>query len=227
LHRRGVARFALNTFPAPGCRPNVRKSTTSGRQGPERFKDKMRVDTEFPVVQRLMTMPRSGFDLHLRMGAPEIPSISELVEAVRTLNAADAFRPRFTAGNWRIVAAYLVRQALRSGDTLISQGEPGRTAFLVEAGTLLVRVGRQDGQAAPIALIRAGAMVGEPALFGEMPRMAQVDAISPCVVWALDRLRLDELLASHPALACELLRAAGTVMTRRVQAMVAHRARQL
>jgi CRP-like cAMP-binding protein len=227
LHRCSVARFAWEVFRTVEPRPNVRKSTTSGRQAPERSEDKMRVETEFPVVQRLMMMPRSGFDLHLRTGAPQMPSILELVEAVRTLNAVDAFRPRFTADRWRIVAAYLMRRTLRSGDTLIRQAEVGRTGFLVESGTLLVRVEHPDGHARPVALIRAGAMVGERALFGETLHMAQVDAISPCVVWAIDRLRLDELLAGHPELACEFLRAAGMVMTRRMQAMEAPRARGL
>jgi CRP-like cAMP-binding protein len=169
-----------------------------------------------------MTTPRSGFSPGVLTVTHHVPSIVALVEAVQTLNAVDAFRPRFTTENWRIMAAYLIRQTLRSGDALIRQGEPGRTAFLVESGTLLVHSGRPGGGAAPIALLRAGAVVGEPALFGEMTRMAQVDAISPCVVWALGRLRLDELHAGHPGLAYELLRAVGAVMTKRMQAMLAH-----
>jgi CRP/FNR family cyclic AMP-dependent transcriptional regulator len=182
----------------------------------------MRVDTEFPVVNQLMMTSRSRpSPLALAVAHP-VPSIVALVEAVLTLNAEDAFRPRFTAENWRIVAAYLVRQTLRSGDAIIQQDEPGRTAFLLESGTLLVHTRRSDGRAVPIALLRAGAVVGEPALFGEMIRMAEVIAISPCVVWTLGRLRLDELHAGHPKLAYELLRAAGTVMAKRMRATLAH-----
>lgn len=187
----------------------------------------MRADTEFSVIYRPIATPRSGFGHRVPTAPHHVPSIAALVEAVQTLNAVDAFRPRFTAENWRIVAAYLVRQTLRSGDAIIRQGEPGQTAFLIESGTLLVHTRLSDGRTAPIALLRAGAVVGEPALFGEMIRMAEVIAISPCVVWALGRHRLDELHAGHPGLAYELLRAVGAVMTKRMRATLANNAQKL
>ena len=52
-------------------------------------------------------------------------------------------------------------------------------------------------------------MVGEPGLFGDSQRMANVEAMTPCVVWALRGPRLEELAQRQPALALELLRAAG------------------
>jgi CRP-like cAMP-binding protein len=154
------------------------------------------------------------------------PSITGLVEAVQTLNAIDAFRPRFNAEKWRLIASYLVRQVLRGGDALVRQDEPGRAAFLVETGTLLVHSGGTGRRLAPVALLRAGALVGESALFAEMPRMAQVHAISPCVIWRLGRPRLAEMLASHPGLAYEFLRAAGVVMRQRMQATAVGSQRQ-
>ena len=54
-------------------------------------------------------------------------------------------------------------------------------------------------------------------LFGETVRMAQVDSISPSIVWALSRPRLDEMLAGQPELAYEILRAAGAVMAERMR----------
>ena len=63
-----------------------------------------------------------------------------------------------------------------------------------------------------VAILRAGAVVGEPGLFGDTPRMANVEAMTPCVVWALRGPRMEELSQRSPALALELLRAAGAVM---------------
>lgn len=164
------------------------------------------------------TRPCSPESAHrLLTGRDHIPTLGALLEAVYTLNAVDAFRPRFAADDWRILGAYLVRQTLGSGDTLIRQGEPGRMAFLVESGTLRGHTYRTGYAAAPIAILRAGAIVGESALFGDMLTLAQVDSISPCVVWTLERLRLEALLAGHPKLAFELLRAAGVVMSKRIQ----------
>jgi len=64
-------------------------------------------------------------------------------------------------------------------------------------------------------------VVGEPGLFGDSPRMANVEAMTPCVVFALRGPRLEELAQRLPALALELLRAAGGVMATRMRANLA------
>jgi CRP-like cAMP-binding protein len=173
---------------------------------------------DFAVAPRPMGVHGSGLGPALLPLSHSAPSITGLVEAIQTLNARDAFRPRFSAEKWRLVASYLVRQVLRGGDALVRQDEPGRAAFLVESGTLLVHTGGSGCQAEPVALLRAGALVEESALFAEMPCMAQVHALSPCVIWGLGRPRLAELHASHPELAYEFLRAAGVVMRQRMRA---------
>jgi CRP-like cAMP-binding protein len=48
--------------------------------------------------------------------------------------------------------------------------------------------------------------------------MANVEAMTPCVVWALRGPRMEELAQRSPALALELLRAAGAVMATRMRA---------
>ena len=37
-------------------------------------------------------------------------NVQHLVQAVQTLNAYDAFRPRFSPENWRVVGSYLIRR---------------------------------------------------------------------------------------------------------------------
>lgn len=144
--------------------------------------------------------------------------IRPLVDAVQTLNAEDAFRPRLTLDQWRQLAAYLTRHPIRSGDLLIQQGDRERTMYLLEQGSLQVFVNRGAPGSHRIAILRAGSIVGEPALFSDGPRMANVEAMSPCVVWALRGPRLEELSARVPALALELLRAAGSVLAVRMRA---------
>jgi len=143
--------------------------------------------------------------------------VNRLVQAIGTLNAYDAFRPRFSPDNWRVLGSYLIRRDLKSGDVLIYQGDSDRGMYFLESGTLQVYVRGTATQNAKIALLRAGAIVGEPSLFGDTTRMAQVDAIAPSVVWILSSTRLDEMRASHPELAYELLRAAGAVMAERMR----------
>jgi CRP/FNR family transcriptional regulator, cyclic AMP receptor protein len=68
-----------------------------------------------------------------------------------------------------------------------------------------------------IAILRAGSVIGEPGLFSDVARMANVEAMTPCEVWALRGPRLEELSQRLPALALELIRAAGGVMYTRMR----------
>ncbi len=144
--------------------------------------------------------------------------IYELTQAVQTLNAEDAFGARLGADQWRALMPYLTRHEIRSGEMLIRQGDRERTMYLLEQGSLQVFVNRGTPGSHRIAILRAGSIVGEPALFGDGPRMANVEAMSNCVVWALRGPRFEELAARQPSLALEVLRAAGAVLAVRMRA---------
>ena len=144
--------------------------------------------------------------------------IDELVRAVQTLNAEDAFRPRLSFDQWRTLAPYLARHEIRAGDMLIKQGDADRSMYMLAQGSLQVFVTGGPPGSARIAILRTGSIVGEPGLFNDGPRMANVEAMTPCVVWALRGPRFEELAQRLPALALELLRAAGNVMAVRMRA---------
>src|ERR1700744_3134814 len=144
-------------------------------------------------------------------------NVANLVQAIHTLNPYDAFRPRFSPENWRGVGSHLIRREMKGGDVLIYQGDSDRTMYFLGSGTLQDYVRGTATPAGRTGLRRGGAIVGGPALFGETMRMAQVDAIAPSVVGALSRPRLDEMLASQPELAYEILRASGAVMAERMR----------
>ena len=147
--------------------------------------------------------------------------INALVQALETLNAEDAFRPRITLEQWRLIAPFLTRHEIRAGDLLIKQGDADRTMYLLEQGSLQIFVTGGPPGSNRIAILRAGSVVGEPGLFGDSPRMANVEAMTPCAVWALRGPRLEELVQRLPALALELLRTAGGVMATRMRANLA------
>ena len=144
--------------------------------------------------------------------------INELVQATRTLNAEDAFRARLSLEQWRTIAPYLTRHELRAGDLLIKQGDDDRTLYFLAQGNLQVFVTGGMPSSNRIAILRTGSVVGEPGLFGDSPRMANVEAMTPCVVYALRGPRLEEMAQRSPALALELLRSAGAVMAARMRA---------
>jgi CRP-like cAMP-binding protein len=146
--------------------------------------------------------------------------LTQLVQAIQSLNSEDAFRARLNLEQWRVIHSYLSRHEIRAGDLLIKQGDADRTMYFLGQGSLQVFVSGGPPGSSRIAILRPGSVVGEPGLFGDSPRMANVEAMTPCVVWALRGPRLEELAQRSPALALELLRAAGNVMATRLRAML-------
>jgi CRP-like cAMP-binding protein len=144
--------------------------------------------------------------------------IHPLMHAVLTLNAEDALRTRLTLDQWRTLASYLTRHELRAGDLLIQQGDRERTMYFLEEGSLQVFVNRTSPGTHRIAILRAGSIVGEPSLFGDVPRMANVEAMGACRVWAFRGPRMEELSVRQPALMLELMRGCGNVLAMRMLA---------
>ena len=147
--------------------------------------------------------------------------VDQLMQSVQSLNADDAFRARFSLENWRSIGPFLTRHEIRAGDLLIKQGDADRTMYFLAQGNLQVFVTGGPPGSHRIAILRTGSVVGEPGLFGDSPRMANVEAMTTCIVHALRGPRLEELAQRLPNLAFELLRAAGGVMAMRMRANLA------
>lgn len=143
--------------------------------------------------------------------------VGELIQVIQTLNTEDAFRARLDAAQWRLFAQYLTRHELTSGQALVTQGERDRTMYLLGRGSLQVHVTGGAPGTSRIGIMRPGAICGEPGLFADVPRMAHVEAMTPCVVFALRLPRFEEMAARTPAVALEVLRAAGAVMVQRTR----------
>ena len=142
----------------------------------------------------------------------------ELLQTIQSLNAEDAFRPRFDAQQWRTFMQYLTPHEVRSGDVLLKQGEQDRTVYFVGQGSLQVYATGGPPGSNKIAILRPGSMCGELGLFADGARTATVESMTSSVVWALRLPRFEELCARVPMIALEVLRAAGQVMALRMRA---------
>ena len=145
----------------------------------------------------------------------------DLLQAIQSLNAEDAFRPRLDHTQWRGFLQYLTPHEMRGGDVVLRQGDLDRTVYFLGQGSLQVYVTGGAPGSHKIAILRPGAICGEPGLFADSARMANVEAMTPCVVWALRLPRFEELGARTPHVGLEVLRAAGAVMALRMRANMA------
>jgi CRP/FNR family transcriptional regulator, cyclic AMP receptor protein len=143
--------------------------------------------------------------------------LNALVQAVQSLNTEDAFRARLNAEQWRTIGQYLTQHDIRQNEMLIKQGDTDRTMYFLASGQLQVFISGGPPGSSRLVILRAGAVVGEPALFVAGPRTANVEAMTPCTIYALRGPRLEELAQRSPALALELIRAAGAVMAVRMR----------
>lgn len=145
-----------------------------------------------------------------------------LVDAVATLGAEDAFKPRLTLDQWRILEGYLQASDLRAGDLVVRQGDTDRTVYLIESGSMQVFRAADPNAAGGalrtrIAILQPGAVFGEGGLFGPQTRLAHVEAMTASRVWGLRSARFDELALRQPGIAIEILRAAGATYATRMR----------
>jgi CRP-like cAMP-binding protein len=143
--------------------------------------------------------------------------ITALVRAIERGRTPDVFGARLSSEEWQRLGGVLQRGELRPGELLLRRGETEACAYLVESGLLQVFVNGGPPHSRRVATLSQGTVVGEPGLFGTTPRMAHVEALTRCVVWALRAPRLHTLSAEAPGLVLEVLRAAGAVMARRIR----------
>jgi CRP/FNR family transcriptional regulator, cyclic AMP receptor protein len=143
--------------------------------------------------------------------------LQNLISAIQAQQADDAFRPNFTELQWRTFAGCLERTEVASGLLLVRQGETRRLAYLLERGSLEVFVTGGPPSSHRIAVLKPGAIVGEPALFKQISRMANVETMSSCAVWCLTAERVEALCQQDAHTAVELMRAAGAVMASRMR----------
>ncbi|MFL9823436.1 Crp/Fnr family transcriptional regulator [Rhodoplanes sp. SY1] len=84
----------------------------------------------------------------------------------------------------RLIAMLIERRADR-GTAVVREGEPGRSLFVVAAGTLTVSKIGETGEAIPVARLGPGDFFGEMTLIEMQNRSATVAAEEPTVLYEL------------------------------------------
>ena len=93
------------------------------------------------------------------------------------------------------------------GQVLCSEGDPGDSLLVLEAGRVKISRFSAGGQEIVLAAVEAPAVFGELALIDGAPRSATITAQTPVVVRVLGRDAVHGLIAREPSVAMALLRA--------------------
>lgn len=91
-----------------------------------------------------------------------------------------------------------------AGQTLVREGEPGRSLFVLVEGLLDVEARDARGGVRPLARLGPGGVVGEISLLTGSPRTASVTARTDAEVYEIDADAFRPVLERRPALAEEL-----------------------
>jgi len=145
-----------------------------------------------------------------RVHAAKDGAAKRFAAAARKSSAVHAFRPDFTADDWRLFSSYCVATRMPAGFRAVIPGNGDRTLRFVVEGGLSSR--SQDGQT---TLLAPGSIQGEDSLFTADGSDLDVRAFEDTLVLELTLPRRKELNAACPALAFELLRAAGAAIAAR------------
>lgn len=88
-----------------------------------------------------------------------------------------------------------------SGDIIMSQGDTGDIAYIIESGRVEITIEQSDGRVLNVGTRGSGAMIGEMSLIDNAPRTATVTAIDDCELLPITKEDFSRrLLSADPVL---------------------------
>jgi CRP-like cAMP-binding protein len=100
---------------------------------------------------------------------------------------------------FRRTAEGLHRRQLPAGGIVVSEGDPGTSAFLIASGSVRILVVGGHGRPLEIRRLHAGDFFGELAALSGRPRTATVVADEGCELLEVERWALERLVEARPA----------------------------
>lgn len=117
------------------------------------------------------------------------------------------------------LAGYGKYHRAEDGETIITEGNPQESLYLILSGKAHAVTTSGDGRVRLLAAFGPGESMGEINLFD--PATASASAVSkgPSTFWTLSRMELDSLIEDDPEIGVAILRALLSQMARRIRLM--------
>lgn len=146
-----------------------------------------------------MAFPRREVRLQRRAAAEARP----LADPNVLLAAVELFAP-LSPGERRELAAGMKRCVLAPRETLVREGEPGRSLFIVAEGVFYVFISSVNNGKKVVSRLGPGDVLGEMSLLTGEQCSATVTAATDCLVYEIDKDQLEPLLHQRSGLARNL-----------------------
>ncbi|MEK0179048.1 MAG: cyclic nucleotide-binding domain-containing protein [Oscillatoriales cyanobacterium] len=106
------------------------------------------------------------------------------------------------------LASVMDELSFPSKHTIFTEGQEGRSLYILVSGTVRVHIGDRD-----LAQLKAGACFGEMSLFDAEPRSASITALEPCECLMLTQMQLYDAIDETPGIAVNIIR----LLSRRIR----------
>jgi CRP/FNR family transcriptional regulator, cyclic AMP receptor protein len=106
------------------------------------------------------------------------------------------------------LASIMEEHAYGAKQTIFTEGQEGRSLYVVASGRVRVHIGNQE-----LAQLEQGNCFGEMALFDAEPRSASVTTLEPCECLELTQQQLYEAIDETPEIAVNIIR----LLSRRIR----------
>ena len=134
-----------------------------------------------------------------RMGKTRVAERIKILESVSLFRGLSDEAMRYLAIESRSCR-------FQAGEMIVYQGDPGSACHVIVQGRVRVFVVGEDGRELAVRILGPGEMVGEMALFEQLPRSAFVEAMEETETLELDQDTLLYCLRKWPVLALSMLR---------------------
>jgi CRP-like cAMP-binding protein len=106
------------------------------------------------------------------------------------------------------LASVMEELSFPADHTIFTQGQEGRSLYIVISGVVRVHIGDRD-----LAKLKQGDVVGEMSLFDSEPRSASVTTLEPCECLMLTQLQLYDAIDETSGIAINIIR----LLSRRIR----------